>query len=159
MSVVYHGSFLVIEHPIVIKSTRGLDFGEGFYVTNLMEQAIDMAARRKVFRGRGVVNVYSFDTEAASAYRYHKFSGAKEDWLDFVVKYRSNPGVCEDYDIIEGEVADDGVFDSIQAYLNGLMRKSDLLKKLKYKKENHQICLNDINVIKSVLRLKTWFEI
>ena len=32
---VYHGSTMVVEHPLVHVGRRGLDFGLGFYVTDI----------------------------------------------------------------------------------------------------------------------------
>ena len=37
--IVYHGSNMVVEHPDVNHSYRDLDFGRGFYVTTVKEQA------------------------------------------------------------------------------------------------------------------------
>ena len=37
--IVYHGSSQIVEYPDVLHSYRALDFGKGFYVTSVMEQA------------------------------------------------------------------------------------------------------------------------
>lgn len=37
--IVYHGSDVIVEHPDVNHSYRDLDFGRGFYVTTVKEQA------------------------------------------------------------------------------------------------------------------------
>ncbi len=39
MIEVYHGGTEPINHPLVSASREGLDFGKGFYVTLLREQA------------------------------------------------------------------------------------------------------------------------
>ena len=44
--IVYHGSNVIVNHPDVEHSFRSLDFGKGFYVTTVKEQA-DRWARRK----------------------------------------------------------------------------------------------------------------
>lgn len=38
---VYHGGTEVIEHPLVNAGRLGLDFGQGFYVTVMRDQAVD----------------------------------------------------------------------------------------------------------------------
>ena len=38
---VYHGGTTIIDHPDVVKGRAGLDFGRGFYVTDLKKQADD----------------------------------------------------------------------------------------------------------------------
>ena len=42
---VYHGSTAVVENPLVGAGRNNLDFGCGFYVTDLEEQAISWASR------------------------------------------------------------------------------------------------------------------
>lgn len=36
---VYHGSLEVVEHPLILKPNRKLDYGEGFYTTTSEQQA------------------------------------------------------------------------------------------------------------------------
>lgn len=40
---IYHGSNVLVEKPILIKATRTLDFGYGFYTTTSKEQAYKCA--------------------------------------------------------------------------------------------------------------------
>lgn len=37
--IVYHGSNMVIKQPDAVHSFRALDFGKGFYVATVREQA------------------------------------------------------------------------------------------------------------------------
>ena len=37
--IVYHGSTVIVKEPDVLHSYRSLDFGKGFYVTTVLEQA------------------------------------------------------------------------------------------------------------------------
>jgi len=61
--ILYHGSNVIVEKPILVKQTRFLDFGAGFYTTEYKEQAISFAD--KVFRrrkeGSPIVSVYEFN--------------------------------------------------------------------------------------------------
>ena len=49
--VVYHGGTDIVEAPICKFGRRNLDFGQGFYVTDIRKQALEwavlMADRRK----------------------------------------------------------------------------------------------------------------
>ena len=45
MLTVYHGATCIIEKPLCHIGRDNLDFGKGFYVTNLKEQAISWATR------------------------------------------------------------------------------------------------------------------
>ncbi len=39
--VVYHGSTMPVEHPFANVGREDLDFGKGFYLTRLQEQAVN----------------------------------------------------------------------------------------------------------------------
>ena len=39
MTTLYHGSYTLVESPMVAKRRRNLDFGQGFYLTSLRHQA------------------------------------------------------------------------------------------------------------------------
>lgn len=41
----YHSSNLIVEHPDILHSRKYLDFGRGFYLTTLHEQAVRYAQR------------------------------------------------------------------------------------------------------------------
>ena len=41
--IVYHGGTEIVEHPICKFGRLNLDFGKGFYVTDIRQQAIDWA--------------------------------------------------------------------------------------------------------------------
>lgn len=48
--IVYHGSNMIINHPDVYHSYRNLDFGRGFYVTTVKEQAENGPGARLVLQ-------------------------------------------------------------------------------------------------------------
>ena len=57
---VYHGSIEVVKSPDVLHSYRSLDFGKGFYVTTVKEQAEKWAKRKADLYNRnvGIINEY-----------------------------------------------------------------------------------------------------
>ena len=57
--IVYHGSSEIVKQPDIQHSYRALDFGKGFYVTSVREQA-ERWARRKadLTGGKAIVNRY-----------------------------------------------------------------------------------------------------
>ena len=60
---VYHGATIAIQRPLANVGRKHLDFGEGFYVTDLPEQAISWA-QRPINAGKcHVLNTYEFDIE------------------------------------------------------------------------------------------------
>ena len=68
--IVYHGSNMVVDHPDVNHSYRNLDFGRGFYVTTVKEQAEKCAKRKAGFSkesGRAILNIYDMKDDTQKA--------------------------------------------------------------------------------------------
>ena len=70
--ILYHGATMRVEHPLCDVGRADLDFGKGFYLTDLQEQAEEWAARQADSRKElGILNVYEFDKETAiKEFRY-----------------------------------------------------------------------------------------
>lgn len=63
--IVYHGGTEQIEKPICCLGRKNLDFGQGFYITNIREQAINWA--KNIARNRkeqAILNRYKLNKEA-----------------------------------------------------------------------------------------------
>lgn len=91
MMELYHGSFMKVDKPLVNAGRRNLDFGRGFYLTNLRPQAEKWALAvggRHNDTDEGVVNVYHFDEQLFAKYKVLSFACYDLDWLDFVVVNR-----------------------------------------------------------------------
>ena len=63
--IVYHGSNMEVATPFVHLGRKNLDFGKGFYVTTLQEQAKRWAETIVRLRPRGtaIINKYELDYE------------------------------------------------------------------------------------------------
>lgn len=91
MRKVYHGAVEVISNPLVHVGRENLDFGKGFYVTDIKKQAKIWAGIKSSYLmdAKGVINEYLFDFEnAIAAYRYKKFEKYDKEWLHFIVDSR-----------------------------------------------------------------------
>ena len=67
---VYHASMVRVEHPDVLHSRKFLDFGQGFYVTTLREQAVKYA-QRFIRRGKEAwLNVYGIGRTAYNLFLF-----------------------------------------------------------------------------------------
>ena len=91
---VYHGSYTEINVIDLSFCEMGKDFGQGFYVTRIREQA-DFWAKKKGKRKRegGFVTEYDFDEfflESSDMIKVLRFEDYNEKWLDFVVLNRKN---------------------------------------------------------------------
>ena len=59
--ILYHGSNLAIPQPDILHSRPYVDFGRGFYVTPLKEQAEQWCKRYKRQGKEAVLSIYSMD--------------------------------------------------------------------------------------------------
>ena len=141
--IVYHGGTETIENPICKFGRKNLDFGQGFYVTNLREQAVtwanNMARNRKM---PAVLNRYRLDREAIlQNARCKIFKAYDKEWLEFIVGNRTGQELAKDYDYVEGGVANDRVVDTVNLYIAGLMELNTALRELSKHQPNNQICI------------------
>jgi hypothetical protein len=139
---VFHGSYTKID---LSKCETGKDFGQGFYVTKIKEQAEFWAERRGLAKKtEGVVTAFEFNENAFLHFNLKtlRFAGYNDSWLDFVTMNRNTtlPQPTHDYDIVEGTVADDRIATRIKKYSKGGISKLQFLEELKFVKETHQIC-------------------
>lgn len=143
MLTVYHGSTIQVSSPIVKAGRENLDFGQGFYVTNIKEQAERWALRiGRQQQEVPLLNIYSLDIEQIKQnFRYLKFEEYNEQWLNFIIKSRKGEKPWEEYDIVEGGVANDRVIDTVEAYMNGMMTTEMALGQLSQHQPNNQLCL------------------
>ena len=149
--IIYHGSSVEVAKADVFHSRKNVDFGKGFYATPIKEQAVKWAARFKTHTGTGVVSEYEFDVESVKRnFKVLIFDGYTENWLDFIIDCRK----CNDisnYDVIIGGVANDKVFNTIELFFDGLIEKTEAIKRLRYEKPNLQICIRNQKVIACAL--------
>jgi len=152
---VYHGSDIRIDTIDLSKSKPGKDFGRGFYVTELQEQAEEMAKRIANWNhSQPIVTEFEFDEYSFEDERFNilRFNDYTEEWFDFIMLNRKNRSKKQihNYDIVEGPVADDDVTQRIYVYLRGQISKRDFLDELKFHKPTHQICLCTIEALQTI---------
>lgn len=147
--IVYHGSTSIIKQPIAAAGRPRLDFGRGFYVTDIKSQADSWAERmQRIREEQGVVNVYEMDIERVkSAFRYYRFEFYDNDWLQFIVSNRMGIESANHYDVIEGGVANDRVIDTVEAYMANMMPLEIALRELAKHQPNNQLCISSQEVI------------
>ena len=146
MMILYHGSHLAVPQPLAKAGRRNLDFGPGFYLTKLKAQAEAWAVVVAGRKGRHVipvVSVYHFDKEQAlsDGVRFKEFDTYNIEWLEYVVNCRQGKDYSEEYDVVEGGVANDNVIDTVEDYEKGVITAEQALGQLRYKKVNHQLCI------------------
>ena len=142
--IVYHGTTLEIKKPEIITDEIGRDFGFGFYTTDIKEQAERWAVRKARIQSRKtnsqvlpIVNVYEW--QAAAELNIKSFDSTSMEWLETVVKCRSDINYKHDFDIVCGKIADDNVGETVSYVVLGIMRKEDAVQRLRFEKINNQI--------------------
>lgn len=148
--ILYHGSYMEVSKPDLLHSRLNVDFGRGFYTTPIFDQAVKWCGKYK-HRGRdGVLSEYLLNDEALENCKVLKFETYSEEWLDFILSCRKGSDET-DYDIVIGGVANDKVFNTIELYYDGLIDKTEALKRLRYENPNLQICFRTQEVIEKYL--------
>lgn len=140
---VYHGATEIVQAPLCKIGRPRLDFGQGFYVTDLKEQAIKWAQTLADKREeKPLLNIYQLDKDAILAEARSKiFTAYDKDWLDFIVGNRQGKNPAKDYDYVEGGIANDRVIDTVNLYITGFYDTESALQQLAFHKPNNQICI------------------
>ena len=128
----YQGDNKVLDEPKIYLDGSYKDFGYGFYCTNFEKQAKRWALTK---RNRHVVNVYSY-TENKNL-NCLIFKEMSDEWLDFVVSSRQ--GIRHEYDIVEGPMADDTIWNYVDDFARGLISRTAFWELVKFKYPTHQI--------------------
>ena len=126
---VYHGSIITVDKPDVNHSYRPLDFGKGFYVTSIREQAERWAKRKAALLNsdKAIINVYEMK-DKTDGLKVKTFAPDLLEWIDFVCECRDGKKEYLQYDLICGKVADDRVFRVVDMYHSGIWDKERALK-------------------------------
>ncbi len=151
--ILYHTSTLEILRPDLSYSRPRLDFGKGFYLTSLRSQAENYGERFMRRGEKAVLNIFLLD-EIRTDCKHKIFSAYDGEWLDFVAACRKGLQ-HENYDIIEGGIADDQVFDTVDLYFSGIYTREQALDQLQYKKPNHQVCITSQNILDKYLHFQS----
>jgi len=104
MLKLYHGSDVVIDKVDLSLGRINKDFGKGFYLTSLCQQAIEMGKRRahQTLGGAPVVTEFLFDDSClkSSELNIKIFPCVSEEWALFILNNRhsSRNGFNHNYD-------------------------------------------------------------
>ena len=148
--ILYHGSDTVIRKPLSQKGRADVDFGKGFYMTEDKKMAQKWACNKNI----SIVNVYEADLSLLNV----KHMAADEEWLDYVVFYRTHEGEIpfDDivYDVIYGPTADDKLFVTLDMYSDGFLSKKQAIHIINCMNYSCQVVFKNDDAIKSTVRFK-----
>lgn len=145
--VIYHGSSQIVERPEIRITKFNKDFYFGFYCTIMKEQAKRWATR---FGEDGYINAYEYTINPDL--NVLKFDKMTEEWLDFIVDCRS--GKSHSYDIVEGPMADDTIYNYVQGFIDGKYSRKVFWELAKFKYPTHQISFHTARSLETLKFLK-----
>ena len=133
----FHGSGVTVETPRILSVGYTKDFGFGFYCTKSYRQAVRWAHRHNAAKKGEVptVNLYTYIPN--SDLRYKLFPKMSDEWLDFIAACRK--GIPHKYDIVEGPMADDEIWDYVEDFLSGTISREAFWVLAAFKHPTHQI--------------------
>ena len=138
--LLYHGSKEEVVYPEIRITRYTKDFSWGFYCTNNYQQAYRWADRRSA---DGIVNVYRYvENPDLKILRFPEMS---DEWLDFIAKCRA--GETHPYDIVEGPMADDTIWDYVNGFTSGQISREAFWALAKFKHPTHQISFHTVNAL------------
>ena len=146
----YHGSNVEIDSINLAMCRPYKDFGRGFYLTSMKEQAQKMAQRvSRIYGGEPYVMEYIFHEEKLKEIELNTriFEGPSKEWALFVINNRNrdyqdiNSIECNHdnkYDLVIGPVADDDLALLFRQFSGGLISVEVLVEAMKFKKLTNQ---------------------
>ncbi len=146
----YHSSDVSVENPDIIHSRDFLDFGKGFYLTSIHEQAVRYAQRFIRRQRTAWLNAYEFELEP-SEWKILTFTSYNKDWLRFVANCRAGKDET-DFDLVIGGIANDRVIRTLDRYLEGELSENETLGLLKYERPNIQYCIRSQKMLDECLK-------
>jgi hypothetical protein len=144
--ILYHGSNTIVDKVDLLKCRPYKDFGRGFYLTDIKEQAIQMAKRVvRLYGGSAYVSKFELDDTVftKNILNLLRFDMPNRYWAMFVINNRDrkwhNFGdqLCNQdnkYDVVLGPVANDDIAYLFRTFTNGLINIDTLVQGLQYKK-------------------------
>ncbi|WP_300684465.1 DUF3990 domain-containing protein [Acutalibacter sp. 1XD8-36] len=145
--ILYHGSKVLVKSPEIRLQKYNKDFYFGFYCTLIREQAAWWAVR---FDGVGYLSEYLYMPD--DSLRVKRFTEMTEEWLDFIVSCRL--GHPHDYDIVEGTMSNDTIFNYVQNFADGKISREAFWELAKFKRPTHQISFHTARALTTLSFVK-----
>lgn len=155
--ILYHGSNAEISAIDLSKCTKFKDFGQGFYLTSIKQQACEWAHKvaRRFNAGRPTLNIYEFD-DNRDGLKSLILTEPDERWAAFIINNRNRSFTDHGdmlsnhdnkYDFVHGLVANDDISTILETFLLGILPLSELSKALIYKRLNDQYSFHTLRAV------------
>lgn len=169
--ILYHGSNTSIEKVDLAKCRPFKDFGQGFYLTTMKNQAQKMAIRTsRIYGGKPCVNIYEFDESVLQTKNLNIriFNEPTEEWALFVINNRnikfkspSDSTECNQdlkYDLVVGPVANDDLTLLFEQFSDGMIDLYTLTRGMIYKKLTDQYSFHTNKALKYLEKIGVLYD-
>lgn len=158
--VLFHGTPEYFEQVNIDKSRTYTDFGKGFYLTTIFEQAVEWAGKKrydkinvKGFSDYSPAYVLKFELifEKFKNLKIKVYEGYTEEWFNKIYEcriYGNND--LEEYDVTIGPMADNDIYMILKRYEEDEIDKEETLELLKFEKINMQIAFHTNKSLKTI---------
>jgi hypothetical protein len=148
--ILYHGSNMKIIEVDLDKCRPFKDFGRGFYLTEMPEQACQMAQRvARLYDGSPVVSKFKLDSKIYDdkTLRILSFEKPTREWALFVMNNRDRDfadvgsALCnqdDKYDMVFGPAPNDDIVQLFRTFRSGLIDVDALQRALEHKQLTNQ---------------------
>lgn len=92
-------------------------------------------------RRRQRLHLHARPRPARAEIRRHE----RDEWLDFIGRCRA--GFVHDYDIVEGPMADDTIWNYVNDFLSGNISRQAFWELARFKRPTHQISFHTIRAL------------
>jgi len=166
--ILYHGSNIEINSIDLTKCRPYKDFGRGFYLTSIREQAEVWAKRvSRIFSGEPWIIEFEFQkTVLKAGYLNVKiFDEPNSEWARFVLNNRNrnftdgtdaNSNHDNKYEIVIGPVANDDIALQLRQFISGFVDSNSLTDALKYRNLTDQYSFHSGNALKYLTKTGAW---
>lgn len=147
---IFHSSNVSVEFPDTLHSRDDLDFGKGFYLTPMQDQAVSYAQRFLRRMQDAWLNIYELNY-SSNEWKEKIFYSYDKEWLNFISECRAGRDPF-DFDIVIGGIANDKVIRTLDRYFQEEISAEQALGLLKYEKPNIQYCIRNQDLIDKCLK-------
>lgn len=155
--ILYHGTFTDFRVIDLQVCHQFKDFGKGFYLTDLFEQARKMAEKKaRLYNGTPVIQQYEFNESVLTdnSLKVKLFAKPDREWAEFIYKNRSrSEKFSHDYDIVSGPIANDGVAYLLDRYEEGTLTLDELAGELEFRDLNNQYYFGSVQALQYLKRV------
>ena len=157
--VLFHGTPVNFNQVDISKSNTYTDFGKGFYLTSILEQAVEWAGRKRMERvavnnWKSLKNFpltyvlkFELSLEKLKKMNYKIYEGYTTEWLKKVSTCRDRRlskqnQAQQEFDVTIGPMADNHVGEVLAKYWLGEYDEEETLQMIQFRKPNMQIAFH-----------------